>query len=89
MFRLVMVRMECWVVLKINGQMMIRAVPVDRTDIPRIRQFYLAPDIDFTKIKTNKKWLRTIFFCLNAFKCPAPTLMIDSKGKFKAYALYF
>ena len=64
-------------------------VPVDRTDIPRIRQFYLAPDIDFTKIKTNKKWLRTIFFCLNAFKCPAPTLMIDSKGKFKAYALYF
>ena len=64
-------------------------VPVDRTDIPRIRQFYLAPDIDFTKIKTNKKWLRTIFFCLNSFKCPAPTLMIDSKGKFKAYALYF
>jgi hypothetical protein len=64
-------------------------VPVDRTDIPRIRQFYLAPDVDFTKIKTNKKWLRTIFFCLNAFKCPAPTLMIDSKGKFKAYALYF
>ncbi len=63
--------------------------PVDRTDIPRIKQFYLAPDIDFTKIKTNKKWLRTVFFCLNAFKCPAPTLMIDSKGKFKAYALYF
>ena len=68
---------------------MIQESPVDRTDIPRIRQFYLAPDIDFTKIKTNKKWLRTIFFCLNAFKCPAPTLMIDSKGKFKAYALYF
>ena len=63
--------------------------PIDRTDIPRKRQFYLAPDIDFTKIKTNKKWLRTFFFCLNAFKCPAPSLMIDSKGKFKAYALYF
>jgi hypothetical protein len=63
--------------------------PINRTDIPRKRQFYLAPDIDFTKIKTNKKWLRTILFCLNAFKCPAPALMIDSKGKFKAYALYF
>jgi hypothetical protein len=62
---------------------------VDRRDIPRIRQFYLAPDVDFTKIKTNKKWLRTVFFCLNAFKCPAPTLMIDSKGKVKGYALYF
>jgi uncharacterized protein YfiM (DUF2279 family) len=62
---------------------------IDRTDIPRKRQFYLAPDIDFTKIKTNKKWLRTVFTFLNAFKCPAPALMIDSKGKFKAYALYF
>ncbi|MFI5186295.1 MAG: DUF2279 domain-containing protein [Chitinophagales bacterium] len=62
---------------------------VDRTDIPRKRQFYLAPDIDFTKIKTNKKWLRTVFFCLNAFKCPAPSLMIDSKGKTKAYIIYF
>lgn len=65
------------------------AVVVDRTDIPRVRQFYLAPDVDFTKIKTNKKWLRTVFFCLNSFKFPAPTLMIDSKGKVKAYPLYF
>src|SRR5258705_296194 len=62
---------------------------ITRFDIPRKRQFYLAPDIDFTKIKTNKKWLRTVFFCLNAFKCPSPALMMDSKGKFKAYVLYF
>ena len=63
--------------------------PVTRYDIQRKRQFYLAPDIDFTKIKTNKKWLRTVFTFLNAFKCPAPALMLDSKGKFKAYAVYF
>lgn len=62
---------------------------INRSDIPRKRQFYLAPDIDFTRIKTNKRWLRTIFTFLNAFKCPAPALMIDSKGKFRAYALYF
>jgi len=62
---------------------------IDRTDIPRKRQFYFAPDIDFTKIKTNQKWLRTVFSLLNAFKCPAPALMIDSHGKFKAYAIYF
>ena len=62
---------------------------IDRTDIPRKRQFYLAPDIDFTKIKTNQKWLRTVFSLLNAFKCPAPALMIDSHGKFTAYAIYF
>lgn len=63
--------------------------PITRYDIQRKRQFYLAPDIDFTKIKTNKKWLKTVFTFLNAFKCPAPALMLDSKGKFKIYAVYF
>jgi hypothetical protein len=63
--------------------------PVSRYDIPRKRQFYIAPDIDFTKIKTKSKFLRTTFSLLNAFKCPAPALMLDSKGKLKAYALYF
>src|SRR6266496_832620 len=63
--------------------------PINRTDIPRKRQFYLAPDIDFTKIKTNKKWLRMVFFCLNALKCPSPTLMMDSKGKMKGFLIYF
>ncbi|HEX7845904.1 MAG TPA: DUF2279 domain-containing protein [Chitinophagaceae bacterium] len=62
---------------------------VTRYDIPRKRQFYLAPDIDFTKIPTKSKFLRTTFAILNSFKCPAPALMLDSKGKFKAYALYF
>ncbi|MBS1575392.1 MAG: DUF2279 domain-containing protein, partial [Bacteroidetes bacterium] len=63
--------------------------PITRYDIQRKRQFYLAPDIDFTKIKTNKKWLKTVFTFLNAFKCPAPALMLDSKGKLKIYAIYF
>jgi hypothetical protein len=49
----------------------------------------LAPDIDFTKIKTKSKFLKTGFALLNAFKCPAPALMINGKGKLKAYALYF
>jgi hypothetical protein len=62
---------------------------ITRYDIPRKRQFYVAPDIDFTKIKTNSKFVRSAFFVLNAFKCPAPALMIDGKGKFKAYAIYF
>ncbi|MBK5270139.1 MAG: DUF2279 domain-containing protein [Bacteroidia bacterium] len=62
---------------------------VTRYDIARKRQFYLAPDIDFTKIKTNSKFLKTAFSFLNSFKCPAPALMIDSKGKLNAYVLYF
>ncbi|MGZ8541953.1 MAG: DUF2279 domain-containing protein [Chitinophagaceae bacterium] len=62
---------------------------ITRYDIPRKRQFYLAPDIDLTKIKTKSKFLKTSFTLLNAFKFPAPSLMIDSKGKMKAYLFYF
>lgn len=64
------------------------AISFDRRDIQRYRQWYLAPDIDFTKIKTNKKWLRTTLHILNAFKFPAPTLEL-SKGKITLHAVYF
>ena len=61
----------------------------DRTDIPRKRQFYLAPDVDLTKIKTKSKFLKTSFFLLNSLKFPAPALMIDNTGKLKGYFVYF
>ena len=60
----------------------------DRTDTRRYRQWYLSPDIDFTKIKTNKKGLRILFMALTAFKFPAPSLEF-SKGRFKVNALHF
>ncbi|MBI2730849.1 MAG: DUF2279 domain-containing protein [Sphingobacteriales bacterium] len=63
-------------------------ITFDRRDIKRYRQWYLAPDVDFTKIKTNKKWLRTAFHFLNAFKFPAPALEL-SNGKLKAHAFLF
>ena len=62
---------------------------IDRNDIQRIRQFYISPDVDLSKIKTNSAFLRTMLSALNAFKFPAPALMLDSKGNFKAYVLYF
>ena len=62
---------------------------ITRYDIQRKRQFYIAPDVDFTKIKTDKKWLKTIFYFLNSFKCPAPALMLDAKGKVKGYLVFF
>lgn len=62
---------------------------ITRYDIARTREFYLSPDIDFTKIKTGSKFLRTTFTFLNAFKCPAPALMLNNKGKFKFYPFYF
>ena len=60
----------------------------DRRDIKRYRQWYLAPDIDFTKIKTNKKVLRFLFTVLSAFKFPTPALEF-SNGKFKVVAMHF
>lgn len=60
----------------------------DRSDITRHRQWYLSPDIDFTKIRTNSRVLKTTFTILNMLKIPAPTLEY-SKGKWKMHTLYF
>lgn len=60
----------------------------DRTDIRRYRQWYLSPDIDFSKIKTNKKGIKTLLVILSAFKFPAPSLEF-SKGKFSFHAIHF
>jgi len=60
----------------------------NRTDINRYRQWYVAPDIDLTKIKTNSKVVRTLLTALNAFKIPAPALEF-SNGKVKGHWLMF
>jgi len=62
---------------------------ITRYDIPRKRQFYLALDIDLTKIKTKSKALKTTFAFLNSFKFPAPALEFNVSGKPKFYFLYF
>ncbi|HZI69290.1 MAG TPA: DUF2279 domain-containing protein [Hanamia sp.] len=60
----------------------------DRQDIKRYRQWYLSPDVDFTKIHTNKKGIKVLLFVLNAVKFPAPTLEF-SNGKFKGHWIVF
>ena len=59
-----------------------------RTDIPRIRQWYLAPDIDFTKIRTRKKGVRLALNVLSLIKFPAPALEY-SNGKLVFHYIYF
>ena len=53
------------------------------------RQFYLSLDVDLTKIKTNSKFLKTLFSAINFIKIPAPTLEYTSRGNFKFHFLYF
>ncbi len=46
----------------------------DRTNISRTRKWYLAPDVDLTKIKTKKKSIKTLLFVLNSLKFPMPAI---------------
>jgi hypothetical protein len=55
----------------------------------RYRQYLLSPDIDWTRIKTNSKFLKTVFKGMAFIKLPFPALEYNSKGKFKGYWLYY
>ncbi|MFC2176267.1 DUF2279 domain-containing protein [Bacteroidota bacterium] len=62
------------------------------TELPRFirhRQFYLSLDVDLTKIKTKKKWLRTIFKAVNLIKLPFPTVEFNALEKVKFHPVYF
>jgi len=63
-------------------------ITFDRRNIKRYRQWYLAPDIDLSKIKTSNKVLNFVFLVLSAFKFPAPSLEF-SNGKFRVNAIHF
>jgi uncharacterized protein YfiM (DUF2279 family) len=52
----------------------------DRRDIRRYRQWYLAPDIDLTKIKTRKKAVKFLLTVASAFKFPTPSLEFSRNG---------
>lgn len=60
----------------------------NRTDIPRRRQWYLSPDVDFTKIKSNRKGVRLLLSALNVLKVPAPAIEF-SNGKLRGHWLFF
>ena len=62
---------------------------LDSNQFPRHNQYFLSLDIDFTKIKTKSKILKTMFTMLNALKVPAPALEINAVGKSRWHWLYW
>ncbi len=52
------------------------------------RQYYIAPGIDFTRIPTNKRGLKILFFVMNIFHPPVPALEFSKHG-IKGHALHF
>jgi Predicted periplasmic lipoprotein (DUF2279) len=58
------------------------------------RQFFLSPDIDFTRIQTNSDFLRGLLFLANCIKVPAPAMEIQIHSqrprlRVKWHAIYF
>lgn len=64
---------------------------VDGKPLPyynRTRQFYIAPDIDLSRIKTGSQTLNLMLKYLSIFKFPLPAIEFSPKGV-KLHPLYF
>lgn len=61
----------------------------DLQSFSRKRQYFLSLDIDFTKIKTSKPWVKTMLKMLNVIKVPSPTMELNQGGESKFHWLYF
>lgn len=65
---------------------------IDGVTVPnfqRYPQFYLSPDIDFSKINIRNPWLAFLVKGLNFIKIPAPALEWNRVDGTKFHALYF
>lgn len=55
----------------------------------RYRQFLLSADIDWTRIPTRSKFLKTLFKGMFFIKLPFPALEVNSMGKLKLHGVYY
>lgn len=55
----------------------------------RYRQYVVSLDIDWTRIETNSKLLKTVFKGMTFVKLPFPALEYNSLGNFEAHWLYW
>ncbi len=58
-------------------------------DTQRYRQYLFSLDIDFTKIPTNNRTLKTIFSSMFMLKLPLPAIEFNTKGQVKLHPLYY
>ena len=55
----------------------------------RYRQFLLSLDIDWTKIKTRRPFLKKVFNSMFMLKIPLPTIEFNTKGQIRGHGIYF
>jgi hypothetical protein len=58
-------------------------------DLMRYRQFFLAPDIDLSRIHTKSKAVNKIINALNFVKIPSPALEYNRKDGLRMHLLFF
>ncbi len=56
---------------------------------PRHHQFYLAPDVDFSRIPTRHRWLKLVLCALNWVKVPSPVVSFDSQNGLEFQPFYW
>ena len=57
--------------------------------LERYRQFLFSLDVDFTKIPTKNKWIKSLFYTLNLIKIPFPTLEYNRIDGLTFIPIYF
>jgi hypothetical protein len=57
--------------------------------LERYRQYVISLDIDWTRIETDKPWLRSLFQTLNLIKIPFPALEYNRLHGIRTHWLYF
>lgn len=58
-------------------------------DVVRNRRFLFSFDLDLSKIKSKNKFFSSVLSVMNTLKIPAPTLIINTKGKPLVSPFYF
>lgn len=56
---------------------------------PRFHQFFIAPDINWSKIETNSPFLNSLFYLLNILKVPSPAIEFNTRDGIKAVFHWF
>mgnify|MGYP006401446251 CR=1 FL=1 len=58
-------------------------------EINRYRQFFLSPDIDYTKLKSSNKFLNGVLEALNLTKLPAPAVEYSTEYGWVFHFIHF
>ena len=64
-------------------------IDYDFSSIPRYRQFFISPDIDFSRITTNSNLANTALNGFGFFKFPLPAVEYSKQNQFKFHYIYF